>query len=87
MAGNGQEERLYRARYLIGADGPNSKVVRTLYPEYREAITWFTVKQHLHEIIDCPLDPAYFHYWFHPGAGLLHLEPPEERPPDRGRGA
>ncbi len=69
VAGNGQEERLYRARYLIGADGPNSKVVRTLYPEYRDAITWFTVKQHLHEIIDCPLDPAYFHYWFHPELG------------------
>lgn len=69
LAGNGQEEIRYRARYLIGADGPNSKVVRTLYPEYRDAITWFTVKQHLHEIIDCPLDPEYFHYWFHPGLG------------------
>ncbi len=69
IASNGQEERRYRARYLIGADGPNSKVVSTLYPEYRDAITWFTVKQHLHEIIDCPLDPKYFHYWFHPGLG------------------
>ncbi len=68
-AGNGHEERHYRARYVIGADGPNSKVVSTLYPGYRDRITWFTVRQHLHEIIDCPLDPAFFHYWFHPGLG------------------
>jgi flavin-dependent dehydrogenase len=69
VAGNGHEEWRYRTRYLIGADGPNSKVVSTLYPEYRERIKWFTVKQHLHEIIECPLDPEYFHYWFHPGLG------------------
>lgn len=69
FAGNGQKETQYRTRYLIGADGPNSKVVSTLYPEYRETIKWFTVKQHLHEIIECPLDPEYFHYWFHPGIG------------------
>jgi flavin-dependent dehydrogenase len=69
VAGNGQEEKRYRARYVIGADGPNSKVVSTLYPGYRDRIKWFTVKQHLHEIIDCPLDPEFFHYWFHPGLG------------------
>jgi flavin-dependent dehydrogenase len=68
-ASNGQEETHYRARYLIGADGPNSKVVSTLYPGYRDRIKWFTVKQHLHEIIDCPLDPEFFHYWFHPEIG------------------
>ena len=69
VASNGQEESHYRARYVIGADGPNSKVVSTLYPGYRDRIKWFTVKQHLHEIIDCPLDPEYFHYWFHPELG------------------
>ena len=63
-------EQHYRARYVIGADGPNSQVVRELYPGYRDAIAWFTVKQHLHEIIDCPLDPEYFHFWFHPGLGF-----------------
>lgn len=68
-AGNGHEEARYRARFVIGADGPNSKVVATLYPGYRDRIKWFTVKQHLHEIIDCPLDPEYFHYWFHPDLG------------------
>ncbi|MDA8101072.1 MAG: NAD(P)/FAD-dependent oxidoreductase [Nitrospiraceae bacterium] len=68
-ASNGCEEAYYRARYVIGADGPNSKVVSTLYPGYRDRITWFTVKQHLHEIIECPLDPEYFHYWFHPALG------------------
>ena len=68
-AGNGKEETHYRARYVIGADGPNSKVVTTLYPGYRDRIRWFTVKQHLHEIIDCPLDPEYFHCWFHPDLG------------------
>lgn len=69
VASNGEEEAHYRARFLIGADGPNSQVVRTLYPGYREKITWFTVKQHLHEIIECALDPEYFHYWFHPELG------------------
>jgi flavin-dependent dehydrogenase len=69
VAGNGREERRYHARYVIGADGPNSKVVTTLYPAYRDRITWFTVKQHLHEIIDCPLDREYFHYWFNPELG------------------
>ncbi len=85
IAGNGQEEAHYRARYLIGADGPNSKVVSTLYPEYRDTIKWFTVKQHLHEIIECPLDPEYFHYWFHPELGLLYLEPSAEWKTDRRR--
>ncbi|HWR73395.1 MAG TPA: FAD-dependent monooxygenase, partial [Nitrospirota bacterium] len=69
IARNESEERHYRARFLIGADGPNSQVVRTLYPGYRDAIVWFTVKQHLHEIIDCPLDPEYFHFWVHPDLG------------------
>lgn len=69
VARNESEERNYRARILIGADGPNSQVVRTLYPGYRESIAWFTVKQHLHTILECPLDPEYFHFWLHPGLG------------------
>ena len=69
FAANDHEKRQYRARFLIGADGPNSKVVSTLYPGYRESIKWFTVRQHLHEIVDCPLDPEYFHFWLHPGLG------------------
>jgi len=63
------EDVHYRARMVIGADGPNSQVVRCLYPQYRKSITWFTVKQHLHEIIECPLDRRYFHFWFHPELG------------------
>jgi len=65
---NGEEIR-YRARLVIGADGTNSQVVRSLYPGYRKSIKWFMVKQHLHEIIECPLDPEYFHFWFHPELG------------------
>lgn len=59
----------YRARWMIGADGPSSPVIRALYPEYQQSIPWFFVGQKFHEIIDCPLDEQYFHFWFHPGLG------------------
>jgi flavin-dependent dehydrogenase len=59
-----------RARYVIGADGPNSGVVRGLYPGYRHSIPWFTVKQFFHQIIECPLDDEYFHFWVHPDLGF-----------------
>ncbi len=59
----------YRARQVIGADGPSSHVIRAVYPEYHQSIPWFFVGQKFHEIIDCPLDEQYFHFWFHPGLG------------------
>ena len=59
----------YRARQVIGADGPSSLVIRALYPTYPKEIPWFFVGQKFHDIIDCPLDPDYFHFWFHPGLG------------------
>ncbi len=69
LARRDKEDVRYRARIVIGADGPNSQVVRCLYPGYRQSINWFTVRQYLHEIIECPLDKRYFHFWFHPGLG------------------
>ena len=59
----------YRARWVIGADGPSSLVTRAVYPDYPKQIPWFFVGQKFHEIIDCPLDEQYFHFWFHPGLG------------------
>ena len=59
----------YRARQVIGADGPSSPVIRAIYPEYQQSIPWFFVGQKFHEIIECPLDEQYFHFWFHPGLG------------------
>ena len=59
----------YRARQVIGADGPSSPVVRAVYPEYQKSIPWFFVGQKFHEIIECPLDEQYFHFWFHPDLG------------------
>jgi len=59
----------YRARQVIGADGPSSLVVRAVYPDYPKQIPWFFVGQKFHEIIDCPLSADYFHFWFHPGLG------------------
>jgi flavin-dependent dehydrogenase len=59
----------YRARQVIGADGPNSPVLRAIYPDYQKSIPWFFVGQKFHEIIDCPLDEQYFHFWFHPDLG------------------
>ncbi|MBW1914207.1 MAG: NAD(P)/FAD-dependent oxidoreductase [Deltaproteobacteria bacterium] len=65
---NGEKIR-YRARYVIGADGPNSPVTRSIYPSYPKQIPWFIVGQKFHEIIECPLDDEYFHFWFHPDLG------------------
>ncbi len=69
LAKQDKEDVRYRARMVIGADGTNSQVVCSLYPGYRQSINWFTVRQYLHEIIECPLDRRYFHFWFHPGLG------------------
>ena len=59
----------YKARHVIGADGPSSLVIRSIYPDYPKQIPWFFVGQKFHDIIECPLDPQYFHFWFHPGLG------------------
>jgi flavin-dependent dehydrogenase len=42
----------YRARQVIGADGPSSPVVRALYPDYPKQIPWFFVGQKFPDIID-----------------------------------
>jgi menaquinone-9 beta-reductase len=58
-----------RARWVVGADGPTSLVVKSIYPDYQTAIPWFLVGQKFHDIVKCPLDQQYFHFWFHPGLG------------------
>jgi flavin-dependent dehydrogenase len=63
------EDVEYKARQVIGADGPSSLVIRSIYPDYPKQIPWFFVGQKFHDIVDCPLDPDYFHFWFHPGLG------------------
>ena len=60
---------LYKARTVIGADGPSSLVIRSIYPDYPKQIPWFFVGQKFHDIVDCPLDSDYFHFWFHPELG------------------
>ena len=60
---------VFKARYVVGADGPSSPVLRAVYPDYPKQIPWFFVGQKFHEIIDCPLDEEYFHFWFHPELG------------------
>jgi flavin-dependent dehydrogenase len=61
--------RSYRARWVVGADGPASPVVRQLYGDYAKQNPWFMVGQKFHPIKICPLDPSYFHFWFHPELG------------------
>ncbi|MGQ0651025.1 MAG: NAD(P)/FAD-dependent oxidoreductase [Betaproteobacteria bacterium] len=68
-ARKGGKDVLYKARTVIGADGPSSLVIRSIYPDYPKQIPWFFVGQKFHDIEDCPLDPQYFHFWFHPGLG------------------
>jgi len=70
VARHDKETIRLRARYVIGADGPNSQVVRCLYPGFRHSIPWFAVKQFFHQITDCPLDEEYFHFWIHPELGF-----------------
>ncbi len=65
----GGETLTLKARHVIGADGPSSAVRKAIYPEYTKQIPWFFVGQKFHEIIDCPLDDEYFHFWFHPELG------------------
>lgn len=65
----GGEEMIIEASYVIGADGPSSPVLRSVYPNYPKQIPWFFVGQKFHDIIECPLDEEYFHFWFHPQLG------------------
>ncbi|TNF93681.1 MAG: hypothetical protein EP297_12265 [Gammaproteobacteria bacterium] len=65
----GGDQLQFKARYVIGADGPSSVVRKAIYPEYNQEIPWFFVGQKFHEIIECPLDEEYFHFWFHPELG------------------
>jgi len=66
---SGSDTLTFRARYVVGADGPSSPVLRSVYPDYPKQIPWFFVGQKFHDIIECPLDEEYFHFWFHPGLG------------------
>ncbi len=59
----------FKARQVIGADGPLSHVIRSIYPDYPKKIPWFFVGQKFHDIEECTLDEEYFHFWFHPGLG------------------
>ncbi len=66
----GTEEAItYKARWLVGADGPSSPVLRAVYGNSYKLNPLFFVGQKFHKIIDCPLDPQYFHFWFHPDLG------------------
>ncbi|MEZ4815457.1 MAG: NAD(P)/FAD-dependent oxidoreductase [Bdellovibrionota bacterium] len=63
------QKRSYSARWLVGADGPSSPVLRAVYGNSYKLAPMFFVGQKFHKIIDCPLDPQYFHFWFHPELG------------------
>jgi flavin-dependent dehydrogenase len=66
------KKKYYSARWMVGADGPSSPVLRSIYPKPFQTAPekpLFFVGQKFHKIIDCPLDPKYFHFWFHPELG------------------
>ena len=60
-AGADGEEVVYRAKYVIAADGPRSDVVAKLYPAFRDSIPWFVVGQRYYDA-DLSLDPQWFHF-------------------------
>ena len=64
-----QQPVTYKARWVVGADGPASPVIRALYPNYPRRIPWFLVGQKFHPIEHCELSSDYFHFWFHPDLG------------------
>lgn len=68
-ARRGGENITYETRHIIGADGPVSPVLRSVYPDYPKQIPWFFVGQKFHDVLECPLDDDYFHFFFHPGLG------------------
>lgn len=63
------DEIRYKARFVVGADGPKSRVRHSVYPDYNKRIPWFMVGQKFQAVIECPLDDDYFHFWFHPELG------------------
>ena len=75
------EEVVYRAKYVIAADGPRSDVVAKLYPAFRDSIPWFVVGQKYYDA-DLDLDPQWFHFtinsqlgyytWTHAENGVSH---------------
>ena len=60
-AGADGDEIVYRAKYVIAADGPRSDVVAKLYPSFRDSIPWFVVGQKYYEA-DLNLDAQWFHF-------------------------
>ena len=55
------EAIVYRAKYVIAADGPRSEAVARLYPAFRDSISWFVVGQKYYRA-DLDLDPQWFHF-------------------------
>ena len=70
------EYRKITTRYLIGADGPVSRVRRSLLPEFDKGLEWVSVyEEHYHGEID--LEPGWMYWIIDPGmigsmASLLH---------------
>ncbi len=58
-----------RARYVVAADGANSRAVRLMLPEALRGLPWATAVQvYCEGRVD--LDPGYFHTFFHRGIGV-----------------
>ena len=80
--GRDGEEIVYRAKYVIAADGPRSEVVAKLYPAFRDSIYWFVVGQKYYRA-DLDLDPQWFHFTINSQLGYYTWTPRRERLPHR----
>lgn len=75
VAENGKEV-VYRAKYVIAADGPRSEVVTKLYPAFRDSISWFVVGQKYYKA-DLDLDQRWFHFTINSQLGYYTWTHPE----------
>ena len=75
----------YRARKVIGADGPSSLVIRSIYPDYPQSDPLVLRRAEIPRHHRLPAGSGVFPFLVSSRPGALHLEPRARRPADRRR--
>jgi flavin-dependent dehydrogenase len=61
---------ILRAKYVVAADGMNSRAVKCMLPDSRRGMPLTTAIQKFYRA-EIDLNPKYFHVFFHPGIGFF----------------